>query len=398
MGTDRAYNHYAWGWAWAGNTPFRLWKRYTWLGGTRTPLIAHWPAAITDAGAVRPAFVHAVDLAPTVLDAAGVESPAVVDGHDQQALHGSSLVPSFTDPDVPTRRVQYFEMLGSRSIYFDGWKATTDHVGSQVKAEVDLLAGSREFATDHWALFDLAADFSEANDVAAVHPEKVRELEARWWLEAGRHNVLPLDDGFMTRYAAMPPLAYPPPTRAEFRPGGGPVVSESMPVMLGGFDLTAELSPTEGDDEADGATPLAGILVAQGNWTTGWAVYVGDGRLVYSVNTYGSPHRVISTDPVPAGAASLSVSYTRTPPVGGAVVLCADDRVIGSGRLEENLPFVWQIGGHGMTIGRDWGLPVDDFYRPPFAFTGTIRRVVIAAKDPTTPPPQPPLLEALHSE
>src|SRR5581483_118024 len=133
LGGHRAYNHYAWGWAWAGNTPFRLWKRFAWLGGTRTPLVVHWPKGIAARGEVRGQFAHAIDLLPTVLDAAGIAPPAVVDGITQKPIDGASLRPTFHDPAAPNpRATQYFEMMGSRSIWHDGWRATTDHVGHQL--------------------------------------------------------------------------------------------------------------------------------------------------------------------------------------------------------------------------------------------------------------------------
>ena len=153
LGGLRTYPHYSWGWAWAGNTPLRLWKRYTWLGGTRTPLIVHWPRGIAARGEVRDQFVHAVDLMPTVLDVAGIDAPDVVDGVTQQPVDGASSAPRSTTRRHPRRAsVQYFEMLGSRSIVADGWKATTDHVSKGVADEERLLEGSRDFADDAWAL------------------------------------------------------------------------------------------------------------------------------------------------------------------------------------------------------------------------------------------------------
>ena len=171
LGGRRAYNHYPWGWAWAGNTPFRLWKRYSWLGGTRTPLIVRGPGISADAGAVRSQFCHIIDLFPTVLDLCGIDVPAEVDGVEQLSLDGVSLRPVLEDGDAPeVRASQYFEMLGSRSIYLDGWKATTDHVSKGVSDE-RFLEGSRDLEEDRWSLYDLTADFSEAVDVADEHPD-----------------------------------------------------------------------------------------------------------------------------------------------------------------------------------------------------------------------------------
>ena len=158
----------------------------------------HWPAGIGDAGAVRNQITHIVDVMPTVLDACGVGVPTELAGVAQSPLDGASMLPSFTDPDAPSpRRVQYFEMLGSRSIISGEWKATTDHVSSGVADEEALLVGSRDFATDRWALFRLEEDFSEAVDVAAEHPEVVAELAALWETEAERNGVAPLKDALL---------------------------------------------------------------------------------------------------------------------------------------------------------------------------------------------------------
>ena len=155
LGGHRAFNHYPWGWAWAGNTPLQLWKRYAWLGGVRTPLVAHWPGHMDGPGAVRPQFCHAVDVFSTVLDAAKIEPPAVVDGVTQQPIDGISFIGTMEDRSSPSpRQTQYFEMHGSRAIYHDGWKATTDYV-SPLFGERSLLPGSHDIDEDHWALFNL---------------------------------------------------------------------------------------------------------------------------------------------------------------------------------------------------------------------------------------------------
>src|ERR1700728_75991 len=242
-GGPRTYNHYSWAWAWAGNTPNRLWKRYTWLGGTRTPLIVHWPAGISARGEIRSQFAHAIDLAPTVLDAIGLEPPESIDGVEQQPIDGASLVSTFDDSEAPAGRLtQYFEMLGSRSIYHQGWKATTDHISAGVLDEEELAIGSRDFALDHWELFDLEADFSESTDLSAERPEVVEELEALWFTEAARNQVLPIDDSFLHRIGALIPAPYPPGDHRVFRPGAGPVGDESVPPVWGGFSVEADVT------------------------------------------------------------------------------------------------------------------------------------------------------------
>ncbi len=211
IGGLRAFNHYPYGWAWAGNAPLRLWKRYAWLGGVRTPLVVRWPGRVSEPGRVRTQFCHAVDVFSTVLDAAGVTPAATVDGVDQQPVDGTSLLATFDDPAADELHdTQYFEMQGSRGMYHQGWKATTDYV-SALFGERDHIEGSHDFDDDHWALFDLRSDFSESEDLAAEHPEKVRQLEQLWWAEAGRNQVLPLWEFPASMAAAHPPPRPGPP-------------------------------------------------------------------------------------------------------------------------------------------------------------------------------------------
>ena len=371
LGGFRAYNHYAWGWAWAGNSPFRLWKRYTWLGGVRTPLIVHWPRRLEGAGEVRTQFCHAVDITPTVMDAVGIEPPEVVDGTRQQPVDGASLIPSFADPGAPSpRRTQYFEMIGSRAIYDDGWKATTDHVGRQLTVEQELLEGSLDFETDRWELFDLEHDFSEARDLSAQHPERVRRLEQLWWAEAGRNQVLPIDDTFIGRAITMVPSPWGVRRRAVYRPGGGAVAEDTLPPLGAGFRMLVDVEVGEGAE---------GILAALGDWNNGFACYLLDGALVAAINLFGELFRVATDGPVPAGEHTLGVEYVRRPEGGGPVTLLVDGRAVADDQLGQDLPFRWQIGGTGLLVGRDRGFPVCDDYRPPFPFTGTIRHVAVEA-------------------
>mgnify|MGYP001195672356 CR=1 FL=1 len=368
VGGYRAYNHYAWGWAWAGNTPFRLWKRYAWLGGTRTPLIVHWPNGFAARGEVRSQFCHAVDLLPTVLDAAGLELPAQVGGVAQMSLDGASLRPTFDAPDAKSPRdVQYFEMLGSRSIIRGDWKATTDHVSQGVIDEDKLLPGSRDFATDRWSLFDLSTDFAETTDVADRHPDVLRELQQLWWHEAGRNQVLPLSDGLQKRIPYMAPSHLPHRTRVRFYAGAGPVADEAVPIIMGGATIAADV-----DVPASGAE---GVLCAQGDWSSGWALIVKDGRLSWLVNIVGDLYRVDATDPVPSGRTLLGVRYVRNREGGGKATLFAGPTVLGTGTIPTDLPFRWQITGNGLSIGYDRGFPVSDDYTPPFPWTGTLRSI-----------------------
>jgi arylsulfatase len=373
-GGFRTYPHYSWGWAWAGNTPLRLWKRYAWLGGTRTPLIVHWPRRIPDAGAVRSQFCHVVDLMPTLLAACGIEAPASIDGVTQQPVDGASLLATLVDAGAPSPRdTQYFEMLGSRSMVSGRWKATTDHVSSGVVDEERLMTGSRDFEADHWALFDLDGDFSEATDVAASHPDTVRRLAELWLAEAGRNRVLPMDDGLVNRLAALVPPEWPPRMRSVFVPGASPVSDECVPFLAGGFRITADATvPDSG---------ASGVLAALGDWNGGWALYGLAGRLVFCFCRAGELLRVRSRAPLPPGRHDLAVSYD-----GGTFTLWCDQVAIGSLGIEGPLPFALQHGGTGLCLGYDRGFPVSDDYTPPARWTGDLRRVVVESSGRTEPP------------
>jgi arylsulfatase A-like enzyme len=368
LGGFRAYNHYAWGWAWAGNTPLRLWKRYTWLGGVRTPLIVRWPRRVAGGGEIRPQFCHAIDLMPTILEAAGVEAPETLAGVMQQPLDGASLLPVLTDPSAPApRRTQYFEMLGSRAIYHDGWKATTDHVGPQLTVELERVTGSHDLDADHWALFDLDADFAEAHDVGARSPERLKAMTELWWAEAGRNNVLPLIDSFLGRVSALEPSPWGPRWRAVLHPGGGPVSEDALPPLGGGFRLLAKIEV---------GTAAAGVVCALGDWNNGWAWYLVDGKPVLVFNLLGEVFRYASAQPLAAGRHALVIEYDWAGKT-SRMKLAADGEVVAEGPMPRRMPMRWQIGGAGLLVGRDRGFPVCDDYRPPFPFTGTIERLVL---------------------
>jgi arylsulfatase A-like enzyme len=390
IGGFRAYNHYPWGWAWAGNTPFRLWKRYTWLGGVRTPLVVSWPRRLAAAGELRGQFCHAVDLFPTVLAAAGIARPETVDGVPQRPLDGASLWPCLESAEAPAPRdTQYFEMLGSRAIYHAGWKATTDHVGQQLSSERELLTGSQDFAQDRWSLFRLEQDFSEAHDLADAEPHKLQELVALWWSEAGRNQVLPLEDGFATRATAMVRPQYGFRPRVELTPGETAVSEDALPPLFGGFEIEAEL-------EVD-AAPAAGIVAAMGDWTNGWAIYALAGRAVATVNVCGELYRIESAETLPAGSHTLRFGYVRRAAGGGSISLRLDGRVLAEGEIDEELPVRWQIAGAPLHVGLDRGFPVCDDYAVPFPWNGAIGRVTLEVGRPQRDPPRE-LAAALRSE
>jgi arylsulfatase A-like enzyme len=387
-GGPRTYNHYSWGWAWAGNTPFKLWKRYTWLGGTRTPLIVHWPAGIAARGEIRDAFVHVTDLLPTVLDVAGVPAPASVDGVPQQAIDGASIRRTFADPAAPGRDTQYFELLGSRSIVHGRWKATTNHVSAGVLDEEQLAVGSRRFEDDRWELFDLSGDFSEATDLADANPDVVADLERRWHTEAERNQVLPIDDTLTSRIGAIIGPAWPTGDDLTFRPGGGPVCDESVPLLFGGFRFTVDVLARE---------PAEGVLFALGDWTGGYALFVAGGTLVFTFSRAGELLELGADRPVPPGRGTLGAGCT-TGPDGGVFHLFHGDAVVGRLAFGGGLPAVQQHGGAGLRLGFDAGLAVSTRYAPPAPWNGDLFAVRCQTPGPPLPGAAEQLPSALHAD
>ena len=387
IGGPEANNHYPFGWAWAGNAPLRLWKRYAWLGGVRTPLVVRWGDRLAEPGGVRPQFCHAVDLYATVLDAAGITPPESVDGVTQQPVDGASMLATFADPGAAEPRVlQYFEMMGSRGIYHDGWMAVTDHVANQFDERANLV-GSFDFATDRWSLFHLAEDFSEAHDLSDVHPGLVKRLEELWWAEAGRNQVLPLFE-FPDSMAHLHPGEFPPPASAVYRPGGGPVQDSQLPVALGGFELTAYAEVPEAGAQ--------GVLAALGDRHGGWALYLLDGRPVATFALLDGPVRVASTEPVPPGEHVVALRYE--PGRAARVVLAVDGRDVAQAPLPGLMFFPnLSTAGAGLLVGRDRGSAVSADYRPPFAFTGRLDRVELRSGGPEARPDDDTRLRAAVS-
>ena len=379
LGGVHAYNHYAWGWAWAGNCPLRLWKRYTWLGGTRTPLIAHWPRGIAARGEVREQFCHVVDLMPTILDVAGVAAPTVVDGIEQLPIDGASLRTTFGASAAPAPRTrQYFEMFGSRALYDAPWMAVTDHVGDQMPIERERIPGSTDFATDRWLLFDLDTDFAEVHDRADEHPDVVDRLAGLWEEAAQANQVYPLDDSMLARLASLSPSPNPP--RHRYRLDAGSRIAEDACPPLG-MDFTIIV-----DLEAD-ATPAQGVVCAQGNWTSGWALYVVDGVAAFAYNHMGLEEHVVRADrALPAARSELRIEATREGAV-AHVAFAIDGAAAGTGDIPRSFPMRWQLGGSMLRIGYDVGLPVSGDYRLPFAFGGTLHSVVFEI--PAFAPPDP---------
>ena len=358
IGEITTHPHYPHGWMQASNTPFPWAKTMTHGGGVRAPLIVSWPARIRDAGAVRPQFHHVIDLAPTVLEAAGVEPPAERRGRPARPMEGVSLVYSFDSAEAPSRRrEQYYEMEGHRGYVADGWKIATHRNPGQAWDEPP------------WQLYHLDEDFAEHDDLAARHPEKVAELEAKWWRAAERFQVLPVDDRSPLERGAgsFARLASAGRTRFVYEPGTNTVDGVRAPILAGrSFRVTARVGPRRAGED--------GVLAALGDRTTGWTWFVQDDRVHWLVNFAGREHAISSGRAIPPGATELGFEFTRGEGEGaGTARLSADGIVLAERALAHPVSGrSWE----GLDIGRDLRQPVTSRYEAPFAYGGELREVV----------------------
>lgn len=370
LGGPRTYNHYPNGWAMAFNTPFKMWKRYEFNGGTADPCIISWPAGSSARGEIREQYHHAVDLVPTILDALGVEAPTHIKGHEQSTFDGVSMRYSLDDGTAPTqRRTQFYSMLGSRALWHDGWKAITNH---------PTLSGWSHFNDDEWELYHTDVDRAELHNLAEEHPDKLRELVNLWFAEAGRNQAFPLDDRSAFEIFMTPrPLLTAPRDRYVYFPGMSEVPeSQSVNIRNRSFVLGALV-----DLPRPGA---AGVLFAHGSEFGGHSLYVKDNRLHYVNNFVGLfEQRVDADEDLPIGEnLILSASFEKdgedVPGVAtGLLTLFHGDRAVGSKRIKTQAG-KYSIAGEGLAVGRDSGAPVTADYpgTAPWAFTGgTLHRL-----------------------
>ncbi|MFM7069369.1 MAG: arylsulfatase, partial [Actinomycetes bacterium] len=304
-GSEDTFNHYSWGWTWAGDTPFRRWKRETYRGGITDPCVVSWPAGIAARGQVRDQYCHAIDLAPTLLELLGVAAPSAIRGVQQSELHGVSLVPTIADANAPTAHTtQYFEMMGHRSIYHEGWKAVCPYPGPSMVEGADRghpfgtpLTESivETLEADDWELYHVAEDPAECRNVAHEHPEKLRELRDLWWAEAERYDVLPLATADLTRLLTKRPSVAAPRKVYEFFPDGAPIPFAAAPRPYNRSHVI-DAHVVVPDGGADG------VLLTHGSRHGGYSLFVAGGHLHYVHNYLGVDRFVVSsTSVVPAG-------------------------------------------------------------------------------------------------
>ena len=352
--------NYPWGWAQASNTPARLYKGNTHGGGVRDPLIVSWPAGIRDVGTTRRQFVHVTDIVPSVLELCAVEAPSVYRGITQLPVHGTSFVQSFEQADAPSRKeVQYFEMYGHRGIWHKGWKAVTCHRPGE------------SFETEAWELFNLDEDFAECVDLSREHPQKLRELIERWWAEAGKYDVMPLDDRRDLLFKPRPrPGSIRSRRRFVFYPNIAPIPAEAAPMTQDVSHLIeVEVAHVAGRE---------GALVAFGTAAGGYALFVKDDRLVYAYNRCGQVSRVVSERPLPSGRLRLGFRFDKTGPLQGTATLLLDGLSIGSAPLTDMLR---RISLAPLVVGRSGLPPVVSDISGAFAYGGRLERVTFEIGD-----------------
>jgi Sulfatase len=372
IGGPKTHSNFPHGWAMAANTPLRRYKQNTHGGGIRDPLVICWREGLTARGELRHQFAHACDLAPTLLDLLGIEPPPEINGVRQMPIEGTSFAPSLRDPAAPSKaRPQYFEMFGHRGLWHAGWKAVAFH------------PPGTPYENDQWELFHLDEDFSETNDLAAKRPEKLAALVKRWWKEAEKHNVLPLDDRFRERFVVNASRFHGARKRYVFHAGMGHLPTDVAP------DVRSRSYLIEADVHV--AEACEGVLIAHGDATTGYSLYVQSGHLVHDMNIGGEHVIVRSAAPVSPGAHRLGVRVrrlaaeapptTKTGPGLSEFVLLIDG--MPAGCIESRLGFFNFISWTGLDIGRDRGSPVSH-YESPFEFTGTLIKVTVTMDDDQT--------------
>jgi arylsulfatase A-like enzyme len=371
LGGPKTYNHYPNGWAMAFNTPYKMWKRYEFNGGSCDPCVMSWPKEIKARGEIRHQYHHAIDVVPTILDCLGVRSPDVIKGHVQSAFDGVSMRYSFKDGDAPGhRKTQFYSMLGSRAIWHEGWKAVSTH---------PTISGWSHFNEDTWELYHVETDRAELHDLSSEHPDKVQELVNLWFSEAGANHAFPLDDRSAVEILNTPrPQLTSPRDRYTYFPDvAGVPEAQAVNIRNRNYIVGALVSiPMPG---------ASGVLFAQGSHFGGHALYVKDNRLHYVYNFVGMiEQKIVATEDIPTGEnLILSASFVKDgeDPPGvstGILSLFHGEDKVGEGRIKTQ-PAAFGLSGTDLTVGRAIAEVTDDYPgERPWPFTGgTIRTVAV---------------------
>jgi arylsulfatase len=376
LGGEMTYNHYPAAWAWAGDTPFQWMKQVaSHFGGTRNPMVVSWPRKIADKGGVRSQFHHVIDIAPTILEAVGIDQPRLVNNIPQQPMEGVSMAYTFPPANInmaSRHLTQYFEMVGNRAIYHDGWLAASmRRVPWMPQPLTDDLDTAR------WELYHVADDYSEAHDVSDSFPQKLRAMQDLFWTEASRYHVLPIDDRGGARFDSnLRPKLNPDRRAFTFYPGTIRVPEGAAPDLKNrSFAITA--------DTAIPAAGAEGVLLTQGGRFGGYAFFVQGGRLHFVYNYLGKARYTIdSTEPVPSGNVTLGFEFAYDGGgigKGGAGALFINGKKVGQGRIEKTVRLRYSLD-ETFDVGEDTGTPASESYQIPFRFSGNLNQVRVELK------------------
>lgn len=375
-GSPTTFPHFAIGWAWAGNTPFQWTKQVaSHFGGTRNGMVMHWPKGVKAKGDIRSQFHHVIDVAPTVLEAAGLPQPKSVNGVTQRPMDGVSMLYSAEDAKAPERRkTQYFEMFGNRGIYHDGWVACTRH------SIPWLMVPLPPVKDDVWELYHVAEDFSQADNLAAKNPAKLKELQEVFMKEALRNHVLPIDDRRSERFSAA--IAGRPDLldgrkKLTVYPGMTGMLENAFINVKGvHHTITAEVEITD--------TATQGVILAQAGYFGGWTLYLKDGKPRHEYNFFALERTNIGSDTALApGKHVITYEFipeSPKPGTGGKSILSVDGKKVAEGLIPKTQPFLFSAD-EGADVGIDGETNVSpDYPQGDNAFTGKILKVTVEQK------------------
>jgi len=376
-GRENTYPHYHAGWAMAGNTPFRYFKQSEHRGGQANHLVVHWPDRIKAKGEIRHQYHHISDIAPTIMEAAGIEVPETYNGVVQQPMDGISLIYSFDDADAPNRKKrQYYEMFGNRAIWVDGWKAVTLHA-NRMPWDVNVVL---PFESDEWELYHVAEDFSESTNLAEQHPEKLAELIEIFDEEAWKYNVYPLYDDMIQRLGAQQDRLFGDQKEfIYFAPGAVRIAEKSSaPVKNRAHTIETQID-LNGEE--------AGVIAAVGGMTGGYTMFIKDHRLYYDYNFLDGVHYIMRSSTLPIGETDLKFNFIKTRPFGGIGELYVNGEKVDEIEMPQMHIATYSLA-ETFDIGRDTGTQVSRMYTGIFKFDGDIDRVIITVSDENTVPPR----------
>ena len=369
-GRENTYPHYHAGWAMAGNTPFRYFKQSEHRGGQHDALVVHWPKGIKAKSEIRSQYHHIADIAPTILEAAGITVPETYNGVKQQPMDGKSMLYSFNNPKAPNvKNRQYYEMFGNRAIWVDGWKAVTLHA-NRMPWEVNVVL---PFENDKWELYHVEKDFSESTDLSKKYPEKLKELQKIFDEEAWKYGVYPLYDDMIMRISKQQDRLFgDQKIFTYFAPGAVRIAEKSSaPVKNRSHTIVTKVD-LKGDEE--------GVIVAVGGMTGGFSMFIKGGRLFYDYNYLDGVHYTLMSEELPEGLTELKVNFIKTKEFGGTGELYVNGEKV----AEVDMPNM-HISTYSLAetfdVGRDTGTQVTKLYSGPFPFKGDLDRVVIALTD-----------------